>query len=495
MEQRELVTVMFTDIVGYSKTMSINETHALELLDRHDQILEESLANFGGQTLKRMGDAILAKFPSATNALNCAIDMQTRLKVYNSDKTTNDRIAIRIGIHLGDVVIRNQDLFGDGVNVAARLEPLAEPGGICISQAVYQAIGSHTDIEPQLAGEIELKNILQKHVIYKIASLYPFTESLDESTPFASQVGATLSFKIDRIEQLDPPNRKFIPTLFLMLSVGFLSGLLGVLLINLFGGIHADIQPDHLIDTPAMILALNDRKTPELEVLWYGLDKPVRELIAGYVSNNVNEAEALPYVRHKLRRNLVSLIRSDVFILGPKGNVQWRNEIIELFKEHAASDDPRQVNRAVLDLLFEKELQRWMQPGGISDFIERMDEYSQHDDSFFFFGPILIAITIGAFLWSAYMATLGTLNISFKDIRNVDEALDYLIREMGFKPPIRENDVLVFKATLLTILLYNVLKLRVKIDGNQVLLTAPLPMIRRLKKRLLSLSNSTESQI
>jgi len=173
MEDRKLAAIIFTDIVGFSQKMSVDENLALQLLDTHNDILDHSIERFQGRILKRMGDAIFAEFESANNAVNCAIDIQTKLTDYNTDKPTKYLIAIRIGIHLGDVVIRGDDLFGDGINIASRLEPLAEPGGICITQAVYQSVKAHIEIKPELIGEVKLKNIEDKQIIYKFPSFYP----------------------------------------------------------------------------------------------------------------------------------------------------------------------------------------------------------------------------------------------------------------------------------------------------------------------------------
>ncbi len=167
-EQRKLAAILFSDIVGFSKIMGEDEESGLQLLEKHDEILTPVIADHQGTILKKMGDAIFAEFISAVRAVECAIEIQKALVDYNRDKAKSEKIIIRIGIHLGDVVIKGNDLFGDGVNVASRLEPLAEPGGICISGAVYQAIASRTDISTRNLGVQELKNIVRDHTIYKV---------------------------------------------------------------------------------------------------------------------------------------------------------------------------------------------------------------------------------------------------------------------------------------------------------------------------------------
>jgi len=134
--QRRLVAIMFTDIVGFSRLMAEGEARALRILDRHDAILAEQIAAQGGKVLKRMGDSIFASFDSATNDVRCAIAIQQALAAYNNACVGDERLAVRIGVHLGDVIERHGDLFGDGINVAARLQPLAKPGGVCISSGM-----------------------------------------------------------------------------------------------------------------------------------------------------------------------------------------------------------------------------------------------------------------------------------------------------------------------------------------------------------------------
>ncbi|MCH7733562.1 MAG: adenylate/guanylate cyclase domain-containing protein [Candidatus Marinimicrobia bacterium] len=202
---RKLAAIMFTDIVGYSHLMSADEKKALELLDKHDQILHQAIINSEGKVLKKMGDAIFAEFRSSVNAVNCAIKIQLTLKEYNEGKPIDDMIIIRIGIHLGDVIVHGDDLFGEGINVAARLEPLAPPGGICLSQAVYQSVKSRTDISAVRIGEVELKNIIQKYTVYKIPPFY--AEDLSETTDLEQKEEHLLDFKIKGIQNLPPPSR------------------------------------------------------------------------------------------------------------------------------------------------------------------------------------------------------------------------------------------------------------------------------------------------
>lgn len=198
--RRKLAAIMFTDIYRYSRLMSTDEQKAIKMLGKHDAITEKVISSFQGRILKHMGDAVFAEFNSSVAALQCAIRIQEDLKEYNQDKGENERILIRIGLHEGDVIVRGDDLFGEGVNVAARLEPLADPGGICVSEALYQSVRNTTKIEAMKVGEVELKNILQKYTIYKIPSPYPHDPRMETRHPI--QEDPKHGYRIKKITDL-----------------------------------------------------------------------------------------------------------------------------------------------------------------------------------------------------------------------------------------------------------------------------------------------------
>jgi class 3 adenylate cyclase len=139
-EIRKLAAIMFTDMVGYSALSQRNEKLALELLEEHRVLLRALFPRFNGNEIKTIGDALLVEFHSALEAAQCAIEMQRALAKRNHDVPTDRRVEIKIGIHIGDVVHRGGDVYGDGVNIAARIEPLAGPGGICVSMDVERQI-------------------------------------------------------------------------------------------------------------------------------------------------------------------------------------------------------------------------------------------------------------------------------------------------------------------------------------------------------------------
>src|SRR5690349_20779290 len=131
---------MFTDIVGYSTATHENETHAQVLLEEYRKILRDLFLRHRGQEVKTIGDGFLVEFPSAFGAVRCATEIQRKLNLRNRPLGESERIVVRIGIHLGDVIYKGKDVYGDAVNIASRIETIAEPGGICISQQVYDHI-------------------------------------------------------------------------------------------------------------------------------------------------------------------------------------------------------------------------------------------------------------------------------------------------------------------------------------------------------------------
>jgi class 3 adenylate cyclase/TolB-like protein len=160
-ETRKLAAIMFTDIVGYTALMSKNEERTLALLQKKRDVLKPLVKQYNGTWLKEMGDGTISSFQSTFDAVNCAVDIQQALK-------NDPEIKIRIGIHIGDVVFSEGDIFGDGVNVASRIEPLAEPGGICISYRVYEDIANKPDLEAVPIGEKTLKNVSRPVKVFAI---------------------------------------------------------------------------------------------------------------------------------------------------------------------------------------------------------------------------------------------------------------------------------------------------------------------------------------
>lgn len=158
-EHRKLAAIMFTDMVGYSSIAQQNESLALALLDEQRQLLRSLFPAFGGREIETAGDAFFVEFASALNAVECAVEIQKQLHARNETAPQERRIRLRIGLHVGDVVVRGSSVLGDGVNIAARLEPLAPPEGICLSEDVARQIRNKTTLPLRRLGKAELKNI------------------------------------------------------------------------------------------------------------------------------------------------------------------------------------------------------------------------------------------------------------------------------------------------------------------------------------------------
>ncbi len=156
---------MATDVVGYSRMMNADEAGTLKALKRHrESLVDPTVAAHNGRLVKLLGDGSLVEFSSVVDAVGCAVSLQRAL---HSGCSINDGIVLRIGINIGDVIIDGDDIYGEGVNIAARLEPLAEPGGVCVSSIVVDSLGRKTDIVFVDCGKVAVKNIDQPIGVWK----------------------------------------------------------------------------------------------------------------------------------------------------------------------------------------------------------------------------------------------------------------------------------------------------------------------------------------
>ena len=167
--ERRLSAIFASDIVGYSRLMEADEEGTLARMNAHRrEFLEPAVAQNRGRIVKRTGDGVLIEFSSAVDAARCAIDVQRGMGERNAGVPPERRIELRIGIHVGDIMIEDDDIFGDGVNIAARLESIAQPGGICISDDAYRQVRGKVDVNFQDSGEQELKNIARPVRVYQL---------------------------------------------------------------------------------------------------------------------------------------------------------------------------------------------------------------------------------------------------------------------------------------------------------------------------------------
>src|SRR5229473_2483765 len=165
---RRLAAIVAADVAGYSRLMGLDEVGTARTLREHRKVTDALVAKHGGRLVKSTGDGVLLEFPSVVDAVECAVAMQTVMAERNQGVPTDRRMEFRIGINLGDILIEGEDILGDGVNVAARLEGIAEPGGICVSSSAYEQVRGKTALVFQDLGERQLKNIERPVRVYVV---------------------------------------------------------------------------------------------------------------------------------------------------------------------------------------------------------------------------------------------------------------------------------------------------------------------------------------
>ncbi len=165
---RRLAAILMADVSGYSALMGADEAGTLAALKHHrETVFDPAVAAHNGRIVKLMGDGVLVEFASVVDAVNCALAVQRAGWASAKETTKGPRITLRIGVNLGDIIVDGDDIYGDGINVAARLEALAEPGGICVASIVNESVGSRIDVRFRDAGEVQVKNIERPVRIWK----------------------------------------------------------------------------------------------------------------------------------------------------------------------------------------------------------------------------------------------------------------------------------------------------------------------------------------
>src|SRR5215213_2914823 len=164
--ERRLAAIFVADVAGYARLINHDEVGTLRALAAHRQIMDGLIAAHGGRIANTAGDSVLAEFPSAVDAVQCAVAIQDRLRAANESLEEDRRLRFRIGVHVGDVVVRGGDLLGDGVNVAARLQSTAEPDGISLSGAAYDQVRKACPLDYTDLGLQHFKNIDEPIRVY-----------------------------------------------------------------------------------------------------------------------------------------------------------------------------------------------------------------------------------------------------------------------------------------------------------------------------------------
>jgi adenylate cyclase len=167
--ERRLAAILAADVVGYSRLIREDEAGTLAALKAHrEQLIEPKVAERNGRIVKLMGDGLLVEFSSAVEAVQCAVEIQHTIADRNATVSEEKRLTYRIGINIGDIVVEDDDIYGDGVNVAARLEGLAEPSGICVARNVFDQVKDKLDLTIEHLGEREVKNISEPVTVYRV---------------------------------------------------------------------------------------------------------------------------------------------------------------------------------------------------------------------------------------------------------------------------------------------------------------------------------------
>ena len=167
--ERRLAAILAADVAGYSRLIEADEVGTLSRLKGlRAEVIDPKIAGHRGRIVKTTGDGLLIEFPSVIEAVSCALAVQRGMVERNAEKPEGQRIIFRIGVNLGDIIVEDGDIHGDGVNIAARLESIAEPGGICISEDAFRQVRGKVDAEFADIGEQSLKNITRPLRVYRL---------------------------------------------------------------------------------------------------------------------------------------------------------------------------------------------------------------------------------------------------------------------------------------------------------------------------------------
>ena len=192
----QLAAIVFTDIAGYSRMMEHDEERTIEVLQRHNGIVLPLVEQHGGEVVDAIGDGLFLLFPTLRDAVGCSITIQQSVARHNEQTPAEQRFRLRIGIHLGEIWRDRERVYGNGVNIAARVQPFAEPGGICITEDVYRQVSNKLSAEMRSIGRHELRNISRRLELYRVVT---GSETAGETSEHASERGGELDAIKQRI--------------------------------------------------------------------------------------------------------------------------------------------------------------------------------------------------------------------------------------------------------------------------------------------------------
>lgn len=365
---RRLAAILIADVVGFSRHMERDETAAFgRLREIREHIFDPKIAEHGGRVVKTAGDGMLLEFGSADAALRCAIDVQRAMRADNQSKPSDYRIEFRIGINLGDIIVDGTDIAGDGVNVAARLEALAEPGGICVSAAVREQVHGSLDVRFDDIGEQQVKNIMRPIRVFAVG----LDASLASPSTNGRRSGAAPSWLMFQPSRLLGQRAVWVVSLLALAAVGLLVS-------------SWNWRKPHAAEPPAMSVGVLPLVTPIGDpAVMQRLDSVSRDLsaqlarsdvairtvpVAARQSSSVHPGDIGELVRTIQVRYVLEAeaqLGQDMteirlrLINGASGEQVW-NETV-LLKEPAAIDQVRALRRAMEHLrsrLYDVEIRR-----------------------------------------------------------------------------------------------------------------------------------------
>src|SRR5215468_8951661 len=189
---RKLAAILHADVAGFSRLMGEDETGTHQALNRLRSAIDPLITEHDGRIVGTAGDSVLAEFSSVVDAVSCGVEMQRASRAVNDPIPSERRLELRIGVNLGDVIVDGDDIFGDGVNIAARLEALAEPGTVCISQSVYDQVRNKLDLDYRPLGAHRVKNIAEPVRAYAVGLPSAASRQKGRWLPLAAALGAAI---------------------------------------------------------------------------------------------------------------------------------------------------------------------------------------------------------------------------------------------------------------------------------------------------------------